>query len=66
MGLFTATSRQEAKERATFISKRSGFASDAIKDYKRGKIDSEDLRRELSRHDSYFQHVDTKELKKSF
>lgn len=65
MGLFTNNSKQETRERAIFAAKRSGFASDAINDYKSGKINSEDLRRELARHDSYFRHVDAKDLKKS-
>lgn len=58
MGLFTKNSKQEASERAKWAAQRSGEAADAIKAYKKGKIDKESLRRELARHDDYFKYTD--------
>lgn len=58
MGFFTKNSEKEAKERAKWAAERSGEVYDVIKAYKKGKIDKESVRRELSRHDDYFKYTD--------
>lgn len=58
MGFFTKESEKEARERARWVAERSGEAHDAIEAYKKGKIGKEDVRRELKRHDDYFDYTE--------
>lgn len=58
MGFFTKNSEKETRERAKWAAERSGEAADAIKAYKKGKVDKESVRRELARHDDYFKYTD--------
>ena len=65
MGIFSNRSSKEAKERIGFLSGRRGEADDAIRSYRKGKASSEDVRREMSRHDSFFRYVDDDDMKKA-
>lgn len=58
MGFFSDRSKKDARERAKWLEEHSGLAADAIKDYKKGRIDRESLRRELSNHDDFFRYHD--------
>lgn len=58
MGFFTKESKRESEERAQWVASRSGEAADAIKAYKKGKASKEDVRRELARHDDYFDYTE--------
>ena len=58
MGFFTKNSEKETRERAKWAAEHSGEAADAIKAYKKGKVDRESVRRELVRHDDYFDYMD--------
>lgn len=54
-------SESEFNARVNSIRQRSGSVEDAISSYKRGHTTKEDLRRELARHDSYFDFVDSED-----
>lgn len=54
-------SESELNARVNSIRQRSGSVEDAISSYKRGHATKEDLRRELARHDSYFDFVDSED-----
>lgn len=65
MSIFSKHSNKEARERVGFLSSYRGEVDEAVKHYRKGRATSEDVRRELSRHDSYFRYADDKTIKKA-
>lgn len=73
MGIFSNKTKSSFGERKTSselnariksVRQRSGFADEAINEYKRGRASAEDVRRELSRHDKHFTYTEPDDLKK--
>lgn len=58
MGFFTKQSKKETEERIKWAAERHGDVDEALKAYKKGKADKEELRRTLEKHDDYFKYVD--------
>ena len=70
-GFFSSRSSSDTSNRISFTRARHGQADDVISDYKRGrdnmgnKVNSEDVRRNLARHDMWFDTADNKDIEKA-